>query len=351
MPALYDPALNLKVADFERAVLLARSDRLPFQALLPSEVKATSNPYFWPVETPIDSAVAGHKDGQRHTPATSVQPDQLQGVCEELREDYAVGWQAQHVETYTRHNRPEYQKKRAMQRLLVQREKLLLSAQDMVLPANDTAPLARGAINWLMPKPAEGTDPQASGVRVPDKYRTLSASYFDGYLDALDADAFEALVASIAAYRREAADLTLFCGQTLKRKMSGWLTKSDSDSGAMPVTVQKDGRPFAFNQTVDVFKFDAGTVRAMQSFYLGWTLSAGSPAASAAVSKTATSGLLIDPTLWRIRRLAPMEWVEIADEGQGSSGFYREMVGLCCLNPASNGLILPAGATTPAQGG
>jgi hypothetical protein len=351
MPELYDPDLKLKVPDFERAVLLARSDKLAFQALLGSEVKATSNPFFWPVETPKDSAVKGYKDGQKHTPGNSVQPDQLQGACQEIREDYAIGWQAQQVETYSRHNNPAYQKKRAMERLLVQREKLLLSAQDMVLPAQDTAPLARGAVNWLRPKPAGGADPQGSGVRVPDDYRTLPGAFFDGYLDALDADAFEDLVATVATYLRDSADFTFFCGNKVKRRMSGWLTKSDADSGAMPVVVQKDGRPFTFNQTVDVFKFDTATVRAIQSYNIAWTLTDGDPAKSVASATTPLAGLLIDPKLWRIRRLAPMQWVPIDDEGQGDSGFYREMVGLCCLNPRANGLVLPTGAITPAGNG
>ena len=353
MAALYDPDLKLKVPDFERAVLLARAARTPFQALLRSEVNATSNPFYWPVETPQDSAVTGYKDGQKHTPSKSSQPDQLLGCAEEVREDYGLGWQAQQVNTYTRHNTPSYQKKRAMERLLIQREKLLLSAQNMVLPADNTAPLARGAVNWLMPKPQAGDDPQGSSetIRVPDKYRTAATSYFDGYLDALDAATFEDLVESIAEYKRADVDLTFFCGNKIKRKMSGWLSKSDADSGAMPVTVQKDGKPFTYNQTVDVFKFDSGTVRAIQNYYIAWTLSTGSPIVSEKGAKTSLAGLLIDPALWCIRRLAAMEWVQLADEGQGSSGFYREMVGLECRNPAANGLVLPAGATTPAGNG
>jgi hypothetical protein len=350
MPALYETDLVSRLPEVEDSIVMAKADDHPFTALIGSPKESVAKLFSWLGLTGQNPVVSAYADSSKHTPSNSRKPTQLYGMCQELRDDYAVGRQAEAQGTYGDYNNPVKQRKWALERLYLQLERVLCSTQEQVDSAATggagTAPTSgpkmRGAFACLWPKDAAG-DPQ-NFLAFADAFRTLDAASFFGALSAFTPDVLKGILKAISEAQGKKASLMMLGGVTLVDRMAQMFIERDIQASGLPFTVatKRNDEMFKIDLTVDTYKFTTGVVRTAVSYNLAYNLSTGLP-----TTQTPLAGLLMDPSKWKLRKNFPLEHVPLDDEGQGKSGFYRMMPGLECQMPLHQGIIYPSGLTTP----
>lgn len=348
MAALYETDLNMKMEDVDRTSILAQADKLPLTAMMATQRESAAKRFTWTGLLNANPTVTAYPDAFKQTAFANQQPIPMYGFCQEFREGWGVGRQTEAAGTYTRHNDPVWQKKRALERLLRQGERAYSSRQEQVDQtagsgagtAPDAGSKLRGVLAALTPKGVTG-DPQAVDV-FHDDVRTLEAAYYAGALSGFDAEAMETILVAISEAQGEPVDLFGLLGLSLKTAMGKWIQRDLQASGTFPVSTVKNGDQFKYNAVVDFFKFEAGVVRTALTYHLAYNLGTG-----AATDYTARSGILVDKNGFDLRTHFPLEHVEIQDEGQGRSGFYRKMVGTQANMPRRCGMIYIDSDTTP----
>lgn len=332
MPALYEPDLVMRMEDVESMVVMANSDANPFIGLVKNGKKTTNKLFSWGADEDPDVPVTDYADGVEQTDFVSEQPDRLYGMTQEMREGFAVGRQAEAESTFTKHNDPVVQKKKALKRLYRQLEVASCSAQEQRDATSSLGSRMRGAFAALS---AYGSGTQVF-LPFAESMACTAAQLYTGATGDWDDDALERMLVEIASRQKESTEFVLLCGIQLKRAMSNWVKRDASASGAYNVSIRKPNEQFIVDNVVDVFKMDGGTVRSMVSYNLMLNTATG-----AASAQTPWAGLLIQPNYWKFREFFGLELKEIEDKGQGKSGFYRIMKGLQCSMPRRNGYILP----------
>ena len=101
---------------------------------------------------------------------------------------------------------------------------------------------------------------------------------------------FGTSIIRMATEKKSPVDLENICGIKLKSKMSSWMAH-DADVANETVTRQYnlDASERAFEQIVDFFRFDSGTVRNVVSWYLLCDSTDGSSTASTTRSSRSRS--------------------------------------------------------------
>lgn len=332
---LYEYDLKLKMEDVEKTVILANAWAYPMTALIKHEQPTTNKLFTWPGRANPKTPPTAYYEGQTQTDKNHEQSDPMYGMCQEMREPWALGQQAEWEQTHTKENNPVVQKKLALARLYGQLEVVISSLQEQQDGASETPPKLRGAFAALSPYLAVGDVQQFQPFLT--KLRCDAGHAFTGDTDDFDSDVVDAILAHMYKGSNEVADLVHLCGISLKKKMSDWLQYDQAASGAFNVSTRKKNEQFDIDNTVDVFKFEGGTVRNMLSNSLLRDLDTGEPTAA-----TYWSGLLLNTDLWKIRQNAKLEHKDLPDLGGGRHGFYRFMKGLQCSMPRRNGYIMPA---------
>ena len=339
MSALYEPDLTMPTPDVERTIIMAQADKHPLTAMLGQPKKSVSLRFSWPALLRSNPTVSANKDGDVQDEFNTVQPTELFGYVQEIREGWGIGMQAEAVQTYSGHNSPAFQQKKALERMYTKIERLLGSRQEQRksvgtgTAAPTTASLARGLLTALLPSTVAGqtVDP------FDDAFRVRPDAYFGGAIGAFTGDKLAAILAAIASYQGEKAHLMMLCGATLDSTMAAWVQKDLQASGPFNVTTRKFGESFDVNLAVNVFKFQHGTVKTISSYDLAFDLTTG-----LSTALTANAGVLLNTTYIKLRNAMPLKHLSPDQEtGAGKRGFYTQAIGLEVQAPYTCGLVLP----------
>ena len=348
MSELYEPDLTLPTPDVERTIIMAQADKHPLTAMIGQPKKSVATRFSWPGLLRSNPTVAGVVDGAVQTEFNTVQPTELVGYCQEIREGWGIGMQAAAVQTYSGHNTPAFQQKKALERLFTKLERLISSRQEQQKPvgtgtgAPSAAPLTRGIITALLPATVAGQTQDAFDAA----FRVRDAAYYGGAIGSVTGVRLAGILTAIAAYQGEKADMMMLCGATLDSTMAAWVQKDLQASGPFMVSTRKFGESFDVNMAVNVFKFQHGTVKTVTSYDLAYDLTTGLPTAL-----SANAGLILNRNYIRLRKAMDLRHLSPdKDSGAGEHGFYTQMVGLEVQAPYTCGLVLPGVAADDSSG-
>lgn len=204
---------------------------------------------------------------------------------------------------------------------LQMREKVMLSAQTPILAddAGDGKNRTTGAFTWLNP-----TQP-GTLFDVPAKCRLLASQWHSSTLAALTETVFRDMMAATAERIDGTSKWTGIVGLALARQMSSWAGLVTT------VTGLSAGRNLAdetLKNVVTSFKWPEGQVDILTSFRLLCSTTTG-----AKTAYSSRSGMFIDPEMWRLAAMQPIEDKDGLDQGGGPRGWWEDMFVLQCLQP------------------
>jgi len=204
---------------------------------------------------------------------------------------------------------------------LQMRERIMLSAQTPIL-ADDAADgkyRTTGGFTWLNP-----TQP-GTLFDVPATCRLTAAQFHSSTLAALTETAFRNLMAATAERINTTAKWTGLVGLTLARQMSAWAGLVAVTTGLRAV---RDMESETLKNVVTSFKWPEGQVDIQTHFRL-----ACDPLTGLKTDYSPRSGLFIDPEMWRVAHMQPIEHKDGLDQGGGPRGWWEDMFVLQCLQP------------------
>ncbi len=329
MPALNEINLVLEEDNVEKTIALATADEFPAAAMAGTAKKTVNHLFTWAVYDRDPHGVVATKDGSRTTASTSYQPTDVIGVTEEVREDWALTRRGEAAKTHTGHNTTPWQKNEALKQLQMDKEMILLSAQDQVNSDanNNTASLTRGLFNILAPK--TGSSMSQSFNPIPDKFRLPNGAFCTKAAAQLTADDFEKMLRCAADRARQKLTLTGLVTSALAQKMALWAFRDMQNSGQHTVMTRHRGEDASFNLVCDLFKFGSGEVRTVVDYYILRNLANGE-----AQSAHEYTGVFIRPDLLRTYNLQHLRHTDLPEEGQGKSGFWAEDFGFAYRVPS-----------------
>jgi hypothetical protein len=353
MADIYGPVLekdlNMTMDDVWNVVSLAYADENPFTGLVKPRRKVRTQLHSTPIRDNGAPRVTAAQDGERQTFFSGSVAEQIYWQTQEMREAWSRGRQTVEEKTYPKDEMIVTAKREALRRLMKQVEIVSSSTQTIAVQTASVRPKTRGAFE--ITDAVGGTFMSSATHPIPDKFRS-KATYRGALADFTSAALQEMLMAMSIAYGG-ALDLVGLVGPRMKAAMSNfaaWPERDPQASGPYDVSIRKEKR--AIDNVVDVFKFDAGTVRTMLSYNLARDVSTPSGAeraseygSGAMTDATPQSGLFLDIARWRWSDTFSLEHVEGTDFGNGANGFYRVMQGLVCDNPITSA---HAYCTTPA---
>jgi hypothetical protein len=331
MAGLFDAAKPLPIPSLGDVVVMAQSEKVPFQRLVKRGKKPIQMLHSWPVENVPDRAVAGTLDGADVSSYSNNSRGKLEVYGQMIR---TAGWQVGRIAQATLDAgvADEAARQARIDGLILAQmaEKVLLSTQETALEASPQAYQLRGVFKWLQTG-AQAVNP------VPSAYRPTSAMNHTSALSGLTDTAFETMLAAAAAQVKEPVDLYGIVGTTLKRQMSLWGQKvtQSGETEEYVVRTNIDAKEKRLLQVIDVFEFDSGIVFTVPSFYLAFELTTG-----ASTAYTAKSGIFINRDLWNIAHIQePKAWTN-PDTGGGPRGYHDQISHLLCLNPMGQLMVL-----------
>jgi hypothetical protein len=326
MGGVYERNMTLKVAEIGDVIITANSVEVPTVRLLPRGDKPKQMEASWPVELFPDQGFEGAMDGADKTEFGSTARDSLSAYGMSLRsEGYKVGDIAEQTQTHGVAPKKESAKQKADDgiNLGIKMERQVLSNVDTRAEAAPNVTFrSRGMGSWLSAT-AQSVKP------VDSKYLLPTACVYTGTLAAYDAEDLEAQLRAAATATRRMLNLTMPCGLALKQRMSLWLQKVPADASYTFLgATNQNAKDKELIQMVDTFRFDAGTVRTIPSFFLMCDETTGAPTAY-----TTRSGFGIDLKQWELCYFIKPELHELPDLGGGPRGFHKTMYLLKCKMP------------------
>lgn len=341
MGFLYQVDKPMRVNDYHEAVVDSADTEAAFLGVLrngptPKELKDT-----WPVARAPKIKNPESYDGKDKTDGWgNTVPLTLEGVCEIFESE---GWAVARVTSKLRAAWEKMQQSAAFQRaedakafaLSIQR--LLLSSQECRVAAGATAGRTRCLFSWLSPNAhnVEGV------TEVPAELRPAAAQYYSGKFDDFNEAAFKAMLKAAYTKRRAPVTLTGYVGIDLKEKMSLWneIVPVTADAQAAVKSVAKEARTLEL--IVDVFKYDAGTVRTLvQNDLLCDVTQDDLPH----TYQTPKAGAFLDLDMWELAWLERITHFDGQDAGGGPRGHHFATGRMNCKNPAWQCAVVPSEA-------
>tara|TARA_R110000824_G_scaffold107488_1_gene253796 strand:- start:4664 stop:5671 length:1008 start_codon:yes stop_codon:yes gene_type:complete len=331
MSALFERQQVLKFQEVGDLIFIAESLKVPFGRLIKRAKKPVQTLAEWPGQVYSAHGFGGTMDGTDHTSYEHTTREKLEAYVMIQR---TKGWQATKLANLTRTagvKKSEMAKQMADDgiHLSQQMERQFLSDMDTQVEAPPGTPYqSRGGFSWLSDT-AQTTKP------VPAALRPAAANHYTGTLANFTPAALEAMLESMSMEKKSPVDLENVCGIKLKSKMSSWMAH-DADVAGETVTRQYnlDASEKKFEQIVDFFKFDSGSLRNLVSYFILCDEADGANSL-----KTPRSGLLFDRDMWELAYMQNPHHFEQEDKGAGPRGFHDAVYMLKCLNPLGQGTI------------
>ncbi len=324
MAAIYeaDHVDLLRVQTLGDTIYIAQSTKTPFARMLRRGPKPNGAIITETVQRYGDHALEGTADGTDKTTYDHTNRESVSAYWMLLR---TPGWMATLMANETRTagvKEGEAAKQKADDDLHLARmhERQLLTSVDLRKEGNGETWRSRGLFGWLDPS-AQAVDP------VPAIARPRADACYSGALSGVTPDVFESRLSAAADYVGESMDWFGLVGLRLKRRMSMWGAVQPTDSGGTEIMQGFEVKDKRLSQVLDVFQFDAGTVRAMTSYSLLRDESTG-----AATAFSTRSGAFVDMKMFELRFAIPPRSKQNPDLGGGPRGYAETMYTLIGLN-------------------
>jgi len=331
MAALFERNQVLKFQEVGDLIFIAESVTVPFGRMIKRSDKPVQSLSEWPGQKYPTRGFGGTMDGTDQTTYSHTTREKMEGYIMLQRTE---GWQATKLANLTRTagvKRSEMAKQMADDAIILaqQMERQFLSNMDTQGEAAPADPYqSRAVFSWLQ-STAQTEKP------VPANLRPATSSHYTGTLATFTPASMEALLESMATEKKAPVDVENICGIKLKTRMSKWGQHDTDVSGETAIQrYNLDASEKEFIQIVDFFRFDAGVVRNLLSWYLLCGSSDGANSAS-----TTRSGALIDRNMWELAYMQAPTHFEQEDKGGGPRGFHDAVYILKCLNPLGQGDI------------
>ncbi len=331
MPGLYEVDVVGKKQEIGDTIYIAESQKTPVTRLIPRGKRPKQMLCEWEVQKYPDRAFTGTLDGKDKTTWNHTSPEKLSGYAMLLETE---GWMVTVLAQLTQAaGVPNQQAKQAADDSLIlaqMHEKQILSNVDTRTESGVNAYRSRGIFSWLSPT-AQGVLP------VPDNFRPATACTYTGALASFTPSSAITMLNAMATAKKGPVDLLVPAGIQLKGQMSTWpqLTSGSTNTQKSMNVYNLDASEKKLINAIDEFEFDAGTFRAVPSFYNMCTEADGTASAYSPLS-----GPFIDLEMWELCYLLPPSTFEGLDAGGGPRGFHRLVAILKCLNPLGQGYVL-----------
>lgn len=325
MPGLFEAdivATDLQLHEQGDALIRAVKVDTPFTRMVKKGKTQVNKLASWGAYFPSDGADIARREGDDKTDGFgSNVPVTLKSVVQLNR---SPGWMLTDLAKRTgaafaksEAQRIAQQKLADAELFLQMREKVMLSAQAAVLAdtAADGKNRTTGAFKWLDPT-------QAGDFAVPVKCRTLATQWLTS---TPDETAFRNAMAATAERINGTSKWTGLVGLSLARTMNAWAGLVSPVTGLQAVRNLGDE---TLKNVVTSFKWVEGQIDLLVHYRLLCDTLTG-----AATAYSSKSGLFIDPEMWRVAAMQPIEDKDGVDQGGGPRGWYEDMFVLQCLQP------------------
>lgn len=325
MPALYESDQVLKIPAYMDKLFNIEVKDAPMLKLLPRGPNPGNMLTHWGVEAYARRAIVGAVDGTDVSSYSSVDATEVEMYAQW---SVSAGWQVGKLAAVTNTAGTPAKRQKARQimhdaiafKLALNR--LVLSAQECAVESKPSQGYqTRGMFQWLSRsaqavKPVNASFRPASGCAYTDSLASYASSSLKTQLE--------------AAYAAKGGpvDLDYFVGVSLKGAMSGWAEKRSVSSDETVRMFNQDASSKTMINVVDVFDFDAGTVRAILTPDLRCDLTTGRTTAY-----TVNSGIGVDLSMWELCFLEDVTPFEQPDLGGGPRGYHSAICIVKCLNP------------------
>ena len=331
MKGMYEKDQPLKVQEVGDTIFAVESHETPMGRLIPRGSRPAGTLSSWPVQEYPRRPFGGTFDGYDVDKYNSTTREPLKVYAQWLLESWLVSKLAELTQTHGVRPKTEKAKQAADALLLLKKkvERLLLSFQDTAPETGVKTPfLSRGMLRWL-DNTAQGVEP------VPAAFRPPAACVHKTELSNLTAAAFEDMVSAAAEQKMSPVDLFGVCGIKLKRQMSDWTQRGDTDNDILPLQrFNLNAADKKLIRGVDRFEFDAGTVETALSWYI-----ACDPATGKDTAYTPRSGLFVDLSMWELRYLQPIQSVVEPPKSGGPRGYHDTVLTIEAKNPLGQLLV------------
>ena len=337
MPAgvLTESIQSNKKAEWSDFLHIVGEVKQPFLALLKGQKKPAQKILHWATaELDESGGFEGELDNAAVTDYGHALRGNLSTVAQWIRKPWRVSHFADITEAYGIADERNYQKMKAQARLRNAIEQAFLSAQDCAEEDGETPNRLRGVGSWLAASGHNASFPIAADLRV------TTDCIYSGALADFDESDLTTMLQAAAILRDSAVTLDAFVGPALKAKMSDWGAhdpNATTTNAALRV-FNSNAADGEFLNTIDVFKFDAGMVRAHQSYHLFRDRVAG--ARTATISNG--GGYFLDMSRWAVRFLDKINSDTLGNDGGGKSGYYHATPALVCGVPAGQCMVAPS---------
>ena len=329
MAGLYEAdivATDLQLHEQGDALIKVVNVDTPFTRMVKKGKTQVNKLAAWGAYFPNEGGDIGRKEGEDKTDGFgSNKPVTLRSVVQLNR---SPGWLitdlAQRTGTAyakTEAQRIAEQKAADGESFLQMRERLMLSAQTPILAddAGDSKHRTTGMFTWLNP-----TQP-GTLFDVPTACKLTSAQFHSTTVALLTETAFRNLMAATAERINGTTKWTGLVGLTLARHMSAWAGLVDTVTG---LNTNRNMQDETLKNVVTSFKWPEGQVDIQTHFRL-----ACNPLTGAKTAYSPRSGAFINPEMWRVAHMQPIEHKDGLDQGGGPRGWWEDMFVLQCLQP------------------
>lgn len=322
-----------KKPDWEDILYTKTAYQTPVLSMMRRTKKPIAVNASWPVMNEMNEEFDGILDGTDVSEYSHQARSSLKSVCQWVRSSWKVTKIAQYTESYGVKDEVVEQKAAALRRLKTKIERLFLSNQDANFEGEGLPNRTRGLFKWCSALEGDFN----SEYPVPAAFRTAAGAIYSSALADFGPGDMNTLLMAIAGQVESSETLDLFCSMNVKSAMSGW-GMYDPDAASTDVPLNRfiaNAGDKAFLRQIDIFKFDAGTVRAHVSYNLF-----RDPATGEKTGYSDYSGLLLDMQKLKIAFMQEVAPVALPDLGGGPRGAYDAITILKNLMPCSHGKIL-----------
>ena len=327
MAGLYEADQAVPVKDYGDELFVVQSHETPKMRLMGTGSKMTQMLQEWEAESRQRVGFSGVKDGEAIAAYNAQTAKAMIAYGSYLREAIKVTKVMSLTSTAGIKDQWKHQRIEALKRIREAMERQFGSTVEMQRGASNAEYNQRGAFAWLIAS-------LQSVNAVDSSLMPASACIHTAALSALDADAFEDMIAAAAAQVGHAVNLQGFVGPTLKSHMSSWGQKATlvDVSGSSVHALQQFSIAASEKRLikmVNTFEFDHGTVEVMPDYNLACDSTTGADSAY-----TPYSGLFLDMEVWKKRFLQPVSEWELPDDATGKRGYVDVLWMAKCGMPA-----------------
>lgn len=327
----------MRVNDYHSVVIDSANTEAAFLGVLPNGKTPKELKDTWAVRRAPRIKKPESNDGLDKTAGWgNVIPLTLEGVCEIMEsEGWAVGRVANKLRAgYESQVSAADQRAADATAFALSIQRLFLSNQECRVGTKALPGRTRCLFSWL----SSAVHGVAGVAEVDAEIRPSATQIYTGNFDDFNEESLKAMLLAAYAKRRAPVSLTGYVGIDLKSKMSLW-------NELVPVTAALESarsiakKADALEVVVDVFKYDAGTVRTLVQNDLLCDVSQDDMPHT---YQTPKAGAFLDLDMWELAWLERIEHMDDQDMGGGPRGHHFATGRLNCLNPAWQCAVIPA---------